>query len=67
MEQFGKYTLVRKIGTGGMAEVYLARTAPKVIPKQHYHWKIERTGKTIRRWVTPAGTPPVVEPFLTYD
>ncbi|HPH66464.1 MAG TPA: protein kinase [Kofleriaceae bacterium] len=26
MEQFGKYTLVREIGTGGMAEVYLART-----------------------------------------
>src|SRR5262245_18354275 len=26
MEQFGKYTLIRKIGTGGMAEVYLART-----------------------------------------
>src|SRR5215831_11166526 len=25
MEQFGKYTLIRKIGTGGMAEVYLAR------------------------------------------
>ncbi|MCX5742990.1 MAG: hypothetical protein NT062_10890 [Proteobacteria bacterium] len=44
-----------------------ARTAPKVIPNQHYHWKIERTGKTIRWWVTPAGTPPVVEPFLTYD
>src|SRR5256885_4362879 len=26
MEQFGKYQLIRKIGTGGMAEVYLART-----------------------------------------
>jgi eukaryotic-like serine/threonine-protein kinase len=26
VEQFGKYTLIRKIGTGGMAEVYLART-----------------------------------------
>src|SRR5262249_37572255 len=26
MEQFGKYTLIRKIGTGGMAEVFLART-----------------------------------------
>ncbi len=26
MEQFGKYTLIRKVGTGGMAEVFLART-----------------------------------------
>jgi eukaryotic-like serine/threonine-protein kinase len=26
MEQFGKYQLIRKIGTGGMAEVFLART-----------------------------------------
>jgi serine/threonine protein kinase/predicted ATPase len=26
MEQFGKYTLIRKIGTGGMAEVFLAKT-----------------------------------------
>jgi tetratricopeptide (TPR) repeat protein/tRNA A-37 threonylcarbamoyl transferase component Bud32 len=25
MEQFGKYALIRKIGTGGMAEVFLAR------------------------------------------
>jgi eukaryotic-like serine/threonine-protein kinase len=26
MDAFGKYTLLRKIGTGGMAEVFLART-----------------------------------------
>ena len=26
MEQFGKYALDSKIGTGGMAEVFLART-----------------------------------------
>jgi eukaryotic-like serine/threonine-protein kinase len=26
MQQFGKYSLIRKIGTGGMAEVFLART-----------------------------------------
>ena len=26
MEQFGKYSLIRKVGTGGMAEVFLART-----------------------------------------
>ncbi|MEJ7601470.1 MAG: protein kinase, partial [Kofleriaceae bacterium] len=26
MEQFGKYQLIRKIGTGGMAEIFLART-----------------------------------------
>src|SRR5215210_3535021 len=26
VEQFGKYSLIRKIGTGGMAEVFLART-----------------------------------------
>jgi eukaryotic-like serine/threonine-protein kinase len=26
MEQFGKYQLIRKVGTGGMAEVFLART-----------------------------------------
>ncbi|HUH03424.1 MAG TPA: tetratricopeptide repeat protein [Kofleriaceae bacterium] len=27
MEQYGKYQLVRRIGTGGMAEVFLARTS----------------------------------------
>lgn len=26
MEQFGKYQLIRRVGTGGMAEVFLART-----------------------------------------
>jgi len=27
MEQFGKYQLIRRIGAGGMAEVFLARTS----------------------------------------
>lgn len=40
----------------------VARTAPKVVPKQHYHWKLERRGKTLTWWID--NDP---QPFLTYD
>jgi hypothetical protein len=38
------------------------RTEPKVVAKQRYHWKIERTGKTLRWWVDDMTTP-----FLTME
>jgi hypothetical protein len=36
------------------------RKDPKVVPKQHYHWRIERAGKTMR-WLIDG------KPFLEYD
>ncbi len=38
------------------------RADRKVIARQHYHWKIERQGKTIRWFVDDMQTP-----FLAYD
>jgi farnesoic acid O-methyltransferase len=40
----------------------VARMEPKVVAKQHYHWRIERTGKAIRWFVDDLQTP-----FLSYD
>lgn len=39
-----------------------ARTAPKVVPKQHYHWRIERQENVVRWFVDDMDTP-----FLTFD
>lgn len=38
------------------------RADPKVVPNRHYHWKIERNGKTIRWFVDD-----MANPFLSYD
>jgi hypothetical protein len=38
------------------------RAQPKVVPKQHYHWKIERQGQKMTWWIDDMQTP-----FLTYD
>jgi len=40
----------------------IARQLPKVVAKQHYHWKIERLGKTVKWFVDDMQTP-----FLVYD
>ena len=37
-----------------------ARTDIKVVPNQHYHWKIERKGSKVSWWIDG-------QPFLTYD
>jgi hypothetical protein len=34
-----------------------ARTDVKVVPKQHYHWKIERVGNTVTWWIDDMKTP----------
>src|SRR5579872_7606153 len=53
MEQFGKYVLVRKIGTGGMAEVYLARaTVAQGLAKTLVIKKIHTAYAQNRQFVT---------------
>ncbi|HEY4243841.1 MAG TPA: hypothetical protein VGM88_28705 [Kofleriaceae bacterium] len=39
-----------------------SRTDKKVVPKQHYHWKIVRKGKVVTWWIDDMTTP-----FLTYE
>ena len=34
-----------------------ARTDKKVVAKQHYHWKIERSGQTVTWWIDDMQTP----------
>jgi farnesoic acid O-methyltransferase len=38
------------------------RALPKVVAKQHYHWKIERQGNKVTWWIDDMQTP-----FLVYD
>jgi hypothetical protein len=38
------------------------RTQPKVIPNQHYHWRIERRARVLTWWIDNDPTP-----FLTLD
>jgi hypothetical protein len=40
----------------------VTRVDPKVVAHQHYHWKIERRGKTLTWWIDDMNTP-----FLVYD
>jgi Farnesoic acid 0-methyl transferase len=38
------------------------RTLPKVVPNQHYHWKLERKGKQLSWWIDD-----MTVPFLVLD
>jgi hypothetical protein len=38
------------------------RTLPKVVPNQHYHWRIERRGRQLTWWIDADP-----QPFLQYD
>ena len=38
------------------------RVQPKVLPNQHYHWKIDRIGQKVTWWIDDMQTP-----FLVYD
>lgn len=38
------------------------RADVKVVPRQHYHWKIERSGNKVSWWIDDMKTP-----FLVYD
>jgi hypothetical protein len=40
----------------------VTRVLPKVVPNQHYHWKLERRGKVLTWWVDDMTTP-----FLVLD
>src|SRR3954468_20598517 len=59
MEQFGKYTLIRKIGTGAMAEVFLARTSVaqglnKTLVIKKIHTAFARSGPFVTMFVDEA-------------
>jgi serine/threonine protein kinase/tetratricopeptide (TPR) repeat protein len=60
MEQFGKYQLVRRIGAGGMAEVFLARTAvaqglSKELVIKKIHPDYARSQRFVSMFVAEAG------------
>jgi len=55
---FNSKSIIARLNEHGKDVV--ERKDPKVVPNQHYHWKIERAGKTIR-WLIDD------KPFLEYD
>jgi tetratricopeptide (TPR) repeat protein/tRNA A-37 threonylcarbamoyl transferase component Bud32 len=59
MEQFGKYSLIRRIGAGGMAEVYLARTTvaqglAKILVIKKIHGAYARSRQFVHMFVDEA-------------
>jgi len=54
---------IAKLDEHGTSPAAVAqRTEPKVIAGKHYHWKIERKGKTITWWIDD-----MTKPFLTLE
>ena len=52
---FNSKSIIARLDEHGKDVV--ARTDPKVVPGRHYHWKLERTGKTVRWYVDDMQVP----------
>ena len=44
-----------------------SRTDVKVVPNQHYHWKIERRGGKVSWWIASPAASITAPSFLVYD
>ena len=55
--QFGKYQLIKKLATGGMAEVFRAELGSGISanPYLQFHLTADRTGHVVVDWIDDRG------------